>query len=142
MIPDVPHPLEGALKRLPLAGVSPGFRDRVLFEAGRAAGRGGRWVSGGMLLAGMVAGLLCGNLKPIVFPVPDGAGLASVQPQSEAEIPTDSFQQQGVAQEERLAWATRKRILTDGVESVPVSIMSGLAERPASIEALIEEVTR
>lgn len=142
MIPDDPHPLEGELKRLPLAGVSHGFRDRVLFEAGRAAGRGGRWVSGGMLLAGMAAGLLCGNLKPIVFPVPDGTGLASVQSQSEAEIPTDPFQQQGVAQEERLAWATRQRILTDGVESVPVSIMSGLAERPASIEALIEEATR
>lgn len=142
MIPDVPHPLEGALKRLPLADVSPGFRDRVLFEAGLAKGRRVRWPSGGLLLAGMAAGFLTGSQFPTFLMDPTGSKIRGVQTRTTTETPLLAASPESFTPEDRQAWETRRRILVDGVESIPVSTWVGLAEKPLTLDSLIEEANR
>lgn len=142
MTPEEPHPLEGRLLKLPLPGLPAGWRDRVLFEAGRATGRRGRWPSGGLLLAGMTAGFISGSLLPTVFSVPGGSKVEMSHAQTAPEAPAMAIVPEGVTPEDRLAWETRRKILVDGVESIPVSTWVGLAEKPVSLEALIEEANR
>lgn len=142
MTPEEPHPLEGRLLKLPLPGLPAGWRDRVLFEAGRATGRRGRWPSGGLLLAGMAAGFISGSLLPTVFPVPGGSKVESLQTRTAPETQVVATSPDNVTPEDRLAWETRRRILVDGVESIPVSTWVGLVEKPVSLDALIEEANR
>lgn len=142
MIPEEPHPLERRLLNLQVPGLPPGWRDRVLFEAGLATGRRGRWPSGGWLLAGMAAGLICGSWSPTFFPVRTGSKVESLQTQTLTETPGVATNPDSVTPEDRLAWETRQRILVDGVESIPVSTWGGLADKPLSLDALIEEANR
>lgn len=140
MIPDEPHPLEGRLRRLPVPGAPAGWRDRVLFEAGRANARRPPWHSGHFLLAAMAAGFLSGNLLPSIIPAPRERTVAKVQPETLTVQSSPDRDPEVISLEDRLAWETRLRILTNGVETIPVPLPAVVAGGTFSMRELIQEV--
>lgn len=141
MTPDEPHPLEGRLRELPLPGACPAWRDRVLFEAGRASASRGR--SGILGLAGLAAGFLAGALVP--FPVGfNRPGVEEVARLPGSPVRPDPLPEAApaVSSEDRLAWETRRRILADGLEAVPVPVPVAMGWSPLSLRDLIREESR
>lgn len=141
MTPDEPHPLEGRLRELPLPGACPAWRDSVLFEAGRASASRGR--PGILVLAGLATGFLAGAMTP--FPVgfnrPGVEDVARAPDQPE-RLSTAAEAPAAVSSDERLAWETRRKILADGLDSVPVPVPSSLVWSPLSRRELIGEAAR
>jgi hypothetical protein len=140
---DERHPLEGLLRLLPAEGLPTEYRDRLMFQAGRAAAvKGGLGRGAALVAAGLLAGFA---ISAQVFSGLGGPGRTSVASRidhREDSPPSWKESAEAFTPADREAWKLRQKVLAEGVEALPVSAPSMLTAAPLTRSELFKEVLK